>query len=75
MNKIFKVGKVYECANPHIGSIKVLDRMKSKILVTDGEENWTMVIKKDADGDEFVQKNDVSLNLKGIYTYSADWEI
>lgn len=75
MNKKFEIGKKYECANSEIGTIKVLDRIGKKLHVTNGKEEYTAVIKIDKDGDEFIQKTDVPLKLKGIYTYSADWEV
>lgn len=75
MNKKFKVGKKYECANRSMGNVIVLNRVGKKIHVTDGKEEYTAVIKIDKDGDEFIQKTNVPLTLKGIYTYSADWEV
>lgn len=75
MNQKFEIGKKYECANMGIGNITVLNRTGKKLHVTDGKEEYTAVIKTDKDGDEFIQKTDVPLKLKGIYTYSADWEV
>ena len=43
-------------------------------MVDDGECQWSARTKIDNDGDEFIQK-DTKLVTKGIYTYSASWEI
>ena len=74
MGKKFKVGKFYECANFYMNPIKVLYRTKKNIVVDDGECQWSAKTKIDNDGDEFIQK-DTKLVTKGIYTYSASWEI
>lgn len=75
MGKKFKVGKSYECANMHMGSIKILKRHKKNVTVFDGKEEYNITIKIDDDGDEYIQNNSVSSRMKGVYTYSASWEI
>lgn len=75
MGKKFKVGKSYECANMFMSSIKVLKRCKKNIIVFDGKEEYKANIKIDNEGDEYIQNNSVSSRVRGIYTYSASWEI
>ena len=75
MGKKFKVGKSYECANMYMGSIKVLKRYKKNIIVFDGKEEYKASVKIDNEGDEYIQNNSVTPRMKGIYTYSASWEI
>lgn len=75
MDKKFKVGKRYECANFHMHPITVVSRTKKNITVFDGKEEWSARAYLDNDGDEYIQKRDQKLIYRGIQTYSASWEI
>ena len=74
MNKKFEVGKRYECANINLGYIEILKRTNNNITVFDGKEEWSGRARIDKDGYEYIQKTDVPLKIKGLYTYSSEWE-
>ena len=75
MGKKFEVGKWYECANFHLNPVKVIGRKKKTVTVYDGKDTWNARARLDKDGDEFIQKTEVRLAIKGIETYSSAWEV
>jgi hypothetical protein len=75
MDKKFEIGKSYECANFRLKPIKIINRTKRTVTADDSIEVWKTKIKKDDEGDEYVQKSTKIPRHRGVETYSASWEI
>lgn len=70
----FEIGKKYEWYQNEYGCIKVL-RRTPKCIVVEGEDGntWRMVVKTNADGDEYVIDSVVPYKWRDAFTCSAKW--
>lgn len=71
MARKFKVGKMYEPYATEFESIKIERRTDKTIWVDNGQTQWRMRIKRDADGNEYAVDSSVPTNWQTAFTYLA----
>ena len=71
----FEVGKTYEWYQAEYGSIKVLKRTPKCIVATNGGSTWRMIVRKDAEGNEYVVDSSVPTKWRDAFTCNAKWEV
>lgn len=71
--KEFEVGKSYYPNDRSYDPIKVIRRTEKSIFVLGGSGNtWRMLIRKGADGAEYVTDSSVPSHWRYCFTYCAD---
>lgn len=71
----FETGKTYGWCAGEYDPIKILRRTQKSVVVTNGSSTWRMIIKIDADGNEFVVDSSVPKRWQSSFTCSAQWEL
>ena len=69
----FEEGKCYLASDSGIPPIIVLRRTSKMIRVENGHSEWSMKIRLDKNGNEYVTDSSVSSPFRGAFTYSANW--
>ena len=73
-NKKFEVGKTYGAWDTGVPHIEILRRTDKTIWVKNDCTEWSMRIKKDENGNEYVTDSAVPYNWQQCYTYDTAFE-
>lgn len=71
----FEVGKTYRWADSGFDPITVTRRTEKTIWVDKYGAQWSMRIKIDEDGNEFVVDSSMPKKWRQEFTCSAEWEV
>jgi len=73
MAGVFEVGKTYEWMESGYDPITVLKRTNKSIKVTNGRNEWRMLVRVDDKG-EYVVDSSVPPHWRDVFTARAIWE-
>lgn len=71
MGRVFEVGKSYEPYAYEFDPVTVIRRTDKMIWVDNGQIQWKMRVRVDADGNEYAVDSSVPLNWRDAFTYTA----
>ena len=69
----FEVGKSYEFSDPMWDPITVVRRTDKTIFVEAGRAKWSMRVKRDDRGDEYVTDSSAPRRVRNDRTCNARW--
>ncbi len=69
----FEIGKKYEWYQSEYGEIEILRRTPKCVVVTNGGSTWRMIVRTDADGNEYVIDSTVPRKWRDAFTCSSEW--
>lgn len=69
----FEVGKSYEWADPCFDPITVLSRTAKTITVTNGQNTWRMLVRREDDGSEYVRDSSMGRSNYTLFISRPMW--
>ena len=71
MGRVFEVGKSYEPYADEFDPITIIRRTDKMIWVDNGQIQWKMRVRMDANGNEYAVDSSVPLSWRDAFTYTA----
>lgn len=71
----FEVGKSYEAAEVGYDPILIEKRTDKTVWVKAGNVRWSMRVRHDDDGNEYVKDSSAPQSWQFLHVYNAKWEV
>ena len=73
--KQFEIGKKYEPYGSGFAPVTVTRRTAKTVWVTNGQNEWRMKVRQNANGDEYAVDSSVPTKWRDEFTYSSLWKV